>query len=187
MKLPLRLALLLAIVLPTASAEDPRLAASRELATRYQQQLGQRLQAALAEGGPVHAITVCREDAPRIAAELSRSSGARVARTALRTRNPANAPDADARAMLQDFAIRMQPGAVPPEHYESSADGSARYLRAIGTQPPCLLCHGAALSTEMRTALAALYPEDRATGFLAGELRGAFVIDWPASSMESHP
>ena len=78
---------------PIPASQDGRLEASRELAAALQGELGSRLQAALAEGGPVGAINVCRTTAPGIATRLSERSGAQVGRTALRIRNPANAPD----------------------------------------------------------------------------------------------
>jgi hypothetical protein len=58
--------------------------------------------------------------------------------------------------------------------------GSARYLQAIPMQPLCIACHGSELSTEVSDALAQRYPQDEATGFAVGELRGAFLIEWPA-------
>ena len=95
---------------PAPTPQDGRLAASRELAAALQGELGSRLQAALAEGGPVGAINVCRTAAPGIATRLSERSGAQVGRTALRIRNPANAPDPGERAVLEGFAQRFAAG-----------------------------------------------------------------------------
>jgi len=47
-------------------------------------------------------------------------------------------------------------------------------------QPLCATCHGMTLAPPVAEAVAARYPEDDATGFGVGELRGAFLIDWPA-------
>jgi hypothetical protein len=170
------------VALPYAAAQDdPRAARSRELATALQQELGARLTAAIASGGPVSAIGVCNVEAPGIAERLSTSAGARVGRTALKVRNPANAPDAAARATLESFAAAWRPDAsAPPERFMLAADGSARYMRAIPTQPLCVVCHGTAIAPDVAAAIAARYPSDAATGFEAGDLRGAFVIDWPA-------
>lgn len=177
------LALGLLLTLPATATEDPRQSRSREIASRFQQTLGGKLGQALAEGGPVRAIAFCQAEAPRMAAQLSAETGARVGRTSLRTRRPANAADARARALLADFQRQVDAGASkPPEHFEIAADGSARYSRAILIQPLCLSCHGQALAPEVRAALAQHYPDDQATGYALGELRGAFQIDWPAPS-----
>ncbi|MGE0387978.1 MAG: DUF3365 domain-containing protein [Gammaproteobacteria bacterium] len=167
---------------------DPRMAQGRELSTRLQQQLSGRLMAAMLESGAVNAIDVCRTEAPGIAAGLSSGAGARVWRTALKVRNPVNAPDLNARAVLEEFADELGTGTgAVPEHFAVAADGSARYMRAIVTQPPCLACHGAEIAAPVREAIQAHYPQDAATGFAAGDLRGAFVVDWPARSPAETP
>ena len=168
----------------TAEAQDDeRLARSREAAGQLQQELGTTLMTALQAGGPAEAIDVCNVEASIIAARLSEQTGARVGRTALGLRNPANAPDADARTVLAAFQRDLAAGAAaPPEHFETGPDGSARYMSAIVTQPLCLACHGAELAPEVAAAIARYYPSDQATGFAAGDLRGAFLIEWPAPS-----
>lgn len=185
-------ALLLCAVLATfvagAATEDPRLLQGRDIAARFQQELSAKLSAAMTSGGPVEAIEICNADAPGIAARLSAETGAKVRRTALKLRNPANAPDSAERAALEDFDRRVRSGAAQPiESFVTAGDGSARYLRAILTQPPCLACHGPHLSAEVKDAVARHYPADRATGFNAGELRGAFVVEWPGATQEPQP
>lgn len=159
---------------------------TRALADRFQSELKSRLVAAPADGGPVQAIEVCKADAPTIAARLSAESGAEVARTALRPRNPANAPDADERAVLEDFVAQraQQPDAQAQEHFVSGADGSARYIKAIVTLPPCLACQGATLAEPVRSALEQHYPQDQAIGLAVGDLRGAFIITWSDSTQQ---
>jgi hypothetical protein len=167
--------------LQAGSAEDARLVTSRDLATHLQKELGGRLKSALTIDGPVPAIGVCQLDAPAIGAQISADTAARVGRTALKVRNPANSADVDARIVLKSFERQMADGIQrPAEHFVVSDDGSARYMKAIVTQPMCLTCHGSDVSVEVATALKQRYPQDRATGFAAGELRGAFIIDWPA-------
>ena len=86
--------------------------------------------AALATGGSVEALAVCNLEAPQISARLSADSGARVARTALKVRNPANKPDAAASAVLEEFRSELASDATKiPEHFETSADGAAPSCR----------------------------------------------------------
>jgi hypothetical protein len=166
----------------TAQDDDARAARSRQIVATFQQDLGARLTTALAAGGPVEAIAVCSLEAPRISARLSADSEARVARTALKVRNPANTADAAARGVLEAFRSELAADATKiPEHFETSADGTARYMRAIVMQPLCIVCHGAAVAPEVQAAVSRLYPVDEATGFAVGDLRGAFVVEWPAA------
>jgi hypothetical protein len=160
-------------------------ARSRVLADRLTTELKTELTAAMQQGGPAQAIDVCRQRAPEIAARLSSESGAEVGRTALRVRNQANRPDELEQAMLHKLAEKLRPdttGAPPEALLEvRTAQGVERiYLRAIPMQPPCLVCHGKALSPALADAIRADYPDDQATGFDVGELRGAVTVRWPS-------
>ena len=160
---------------------DSRLLVSREVARNMQGALKSELLEAISSAGPVAAIGVCQTRAPVIAEQVGNEAGVRVWRTALRVRNPANAPDAGARTVLEGFAHRLAAGETGPiEEFRTLPDGSARYMQAIVTQPMCLACHGPALAEPVRQALAKHYPADEATDFRVGEMRGAFIVDWKA-------
>ncbi len=61
-------------------------------------------------------------------------------------------------------------------------DGSPLYMRAIRINTPaCLKCHGdpAAFSEALSDKLGKLYPDDKATGYTTGELRGALRVEFP--------
>ena len=49
-------------------------------------------------------------------------------------------------------------------------------MKAIPTGEVCLKCHGSNVAPDVKAAIGELYPEDQATGFKAGELRGAFSV-----------
>lgn len=191
-RVPVRSLVVLFMILGSAAAAaapagDARLAASRDIAMTMQAQLKAELMAAMAAVGPAAAIGVCRTRAPAIAAQAGNTAGVRVSRTALRLRNPANAPDAASRAVLVQFAQRLRAGAAPEslEHFAPAPGGSARFMKAIVIQPPCLACHGDDIAGPVRQALRELYPADAATGFAVGELRGAVVVEWPAGAAEA--
>mgnify|MGYP000571304547 CR=1 FL=1 len=172
---------------PAGPAERPseaQVKEARQLAKRFFGALKSELQTALADGGPVHAIGVCSRVAPGIAGELSTKSGWAVGRTALRVRNPRNAPSVRERAVLMDFKQRVEQG-EPMKTMESAAvftEGGRRYLhymKAIPTKGVCLTCHGENLPAELRAAIDEEYPADAATGFEMGDLRGAFTFVKP--------
>jgi mono/diheme cytochrome c family protein len=179
-------ALVLMLPVIAAADDDVRVDASRAVAAQFQQTLGARLQAALADGGTEAAIKVCADEAPTIAERIGVEHGVSVARRTERPRNPANTADVDDRALLARFEreLATQPATLP-EHFENRADGSAFYARAIVVQPQCLACHGPALTAETATALQMNYPNDRATGYAPGALRGLARIDWPAPEKET--
>ena len=165
---------------------------SRQLAMQLGGQLKAELTKAIAEGGPMAAINVCYLRAPEIAAQLSQASGARVGRTALRVRNPSNAPDDLERTVLEQFAVDLGSGPIdrPLEAVFEIRRGDAverRYMRAIPTDALCLTCHGKTIAPELAAAIARDYPKDQATGFEQGQLRGAFSVVWPAPSLPPTP
>lgn len=57
-------------------------------------------------------------------------------------------------------------------------EGRAGYAEPITVEPVCLTCHGVELDDAIAAQLAALYPEDQATGFSAGDFRGVFWVEF---------
>ena len=130
-----------------------------------------------------NAIPVCKVIAPALAAEYSQD-GRVLRRVSLKARNKKlGTPDAWEKEVLEDFDKAKREG-KPVDTMEASivskdADGRwFRYMKAIPTQPQCLQCHGkpADISAGMKGKLAAEYPEDMATGYSLGEVRGAISI-----------
>lgn len=178
-----RVFLLLALALSACSSTEERdLSDLDQRAAGITQQfvgtLLPTLQSAMAEGGPVQAIEVCSVRAPEIAAELSAESGWSVRRVSLKPRNANMAiPDSWERQMLQSFDQRQQAGEPGPEINTSAVvNGDYRYMQAQPAMPLCLTCHGQNINSEVRSALAEHYPADTATGYLAGQIRGAISL-----------
>ena len=188
MQQPVTFITLFIAVLSVANAADysTQIDDSRATVKEFMQTLKQELQSGMQEGGPVNAISVCNLSAPGIASTYSVRKGWDVGRTSLKLRNPANAPDAWERSVLESFEKRRSKGEDPAqmEHYEVvRQDGSKtlRYMKAIPTGKLCLVCHGEQVDSTVRTRLEKLYPEDRATGYEVGDIRGAFTISQPLS------
>jgi hypothetical protein len=146
------------------------------VAGQFVGQLKPALQAAMKEGGPVHAIEVCSQTAPRIAEELSVSSGWSLRRVSLKSRNVSAArPDAWERAMLQFFDAAATAGETPQAvGYET--DGEYRFLKPQLVGGLCLACHGEVLADDVKAALKRYYPEDTAVGYRPGQVRGAISL-----------
>jgi hypothetical protein len=165
-----------------ADLED-RAAASRVAVKEFAASLQGELGAAIKAGGPVNAIEVCNTKAPAIAADISRKQGWKVARTSLKPRNPKNAPDAWEARVLKEFEARKAKGEDPAqmEHSEmimGKGKHEFRYMKAIAipANAPCLACHGEKIDPAVGARLKALYPQDQATGYKQGDIRGAFSI-----------
>lgn len=173
--------LLLGASLASADSGDPSAALeaeARQLVQSFVGELKPQLQAAMAEGGPAHAITVCSQAAPRIADALSARSGWHVTRVSLQQRNASRAvPDAWERGVLEDFERLRAAGADPAQLVRAEiVRGQYRYMQAQVTEGLCLACHGDTLSPETRAALQEYYPDDEATGYGLGAVRGAISL-----------
>ncbi|KZY78149.1 hypothetical protein A3742_23470 [Oleiphilus sp. HI0071] len=78
---------------------------------------------------------------------------------------------------MQDFAMRLAEGENPIALEASKIEnGEFRYMKAIPTAAVCLVCHGSDIAAPVAKKIASLYPQDQATGFTEGELRGAFSL-----------
>ncbi|MDH4133216.1 MAG: DUF3365 domain-containing protein [Gammaproteobacteria bacterium] len=178
---------LFSIIAPAMAGDtEDRMSASRMAANDLGGALKTALGAAIKEGGAVNAIQVCNTKAPSIAADLSSKKGWKVARTSLKLRNARNAPDAWETKVLKEFDARRAKGEDPAtlEHGEMVMAGGKhefRYMKAIAipADAPCLQCHGSNIDPAVSAKLKALYPQDNATGYKTGELRGAFTITQP--------
>jgi len=172
------------LALPTAAfgdAEPPEwVAEARQKSAQLGSRLVEALREALVSRGPAGGVEVCNTRAPEIAGRIS-DDRFEVGRTALRVRNPNNAPDDWETSVLERFEHSMSRGADPAGleawHIETT-DGErvGRYMKAIPTGPQCVLCHGENVAPALRETIQRLYPRDQATGFAPGELRGAFSV-----------
>ncbi|OYY92427.1 MAG: cytochrome c family protein [Hydrogenophilales bacterium 28-61-23] len=188
MKHTLSLSLLAMILAGCASTPSPKMVAdlndeARKTAGGMIQTLGGELKAAMTAGGPAEAIVVCKEKAPKIAAEAAARTGMRIKRVSLKNRNPKGVPDAwetEALAGLeQRLAAGEKPETLDTHSVVNTPDGKVfRYAKALVMQPVCVNCHGAAenLSPEVKAKLATEYPEDKATGYTPGMIRGVLSI-----------
>ena len=182
MKLGVLFTLLLTGLINTSAsgaADDAALEAeARELVASFVGRLKPELQSALQAGGPVNAIAVCADKAPQIADALSESSGWLVRRVSLRARNASRAiPDTWETAVLEEFDRRQVAGAAPATlSYAEVTPSHFRFMQAQGVEPVCLLCHGSNPDSAVIDTLQTYYPDDTATGYGLGQVRGAISL-----------
>ncbi len=176
---------------PVTQATDTdtqiRIEAAQTATGEFLKRLGGTLKSEMKNNGPESAITVCRDIAPEIASDISLKNGWQVSRVSSKARNSMMAiPDSWEQTVLRDFEKRAANGEklktmFHAEVVEEPAGKSLRYMKAIGTAPLCLSCHGSSeqIPANVQAKLDAFYPHDKATGYKAGELRGAVSIKQP--------
>jgi len=161
---------------------EHRTDASKGMVKEFGKKLKGKLQTAMKSGGPVAAIKVCNEQAPLIAQELSENSGWDIHRTSLKPR--ATKPDAWETRMMQVFEKQREKGdeykrLFVQDIVEVDGKPTFRYMQAIETKKVCLICHGENIAPAITTKIKELYPQDTATGFKLGDIRGGFSITQP--------
>lgn len=157
----------------SAKAGDRRYAVAIKAKDDLFAKLSGRLKEVLQAEGAAAAIEVCSQEATEIAKAVGQQHGVQIGRTSHKLRNPANAP----RAWVQPLVDRRvdAPQQVPLE------DGRLGALFPIRLDVKCLMCHGGPdeILDEVKTKLAERYPNDGATGFKQGGLRGWFWVEVP--------
>lgn len=159
-------------------ADEALQAEARALVGQFVGQLKPQLKKAMTEGGPTRAIEVCASAAPKIADSLSAESGWAVKRVSLKSRNASRAiPDAWEKDVLTQFDQRQAGGEAAADiHYSATTGQQYRYMQAQGVEPLCLTCHGENLSQPVQDTLSQYYPDDWATGYTLGQVRGAISL-----------
>lgn len=154
---------------------------ARSLVKTFGSDLKQILKKTMKSEGPIKALKECNIQAGPISKKHSSLSGWDIARTSIKVRNESNAPDEWESTILRQFENRKAAGESlkTMEYSETVKDGGKsiyRYMKAIPTSGLCLTCHGRSLSDEVTKEVKLLYPNDQATGFNVGDIRGAFTL-----------
>ena len=160
---------------------EREVASAKKITQDFVSSLKGELKKAIQEGGPVNALSVCHTRAIPITNEVASRHGVRLSRVSLKNRNPNNAPNEWQKPILEEFDTRAANGDDPKALAFATiveVDGKKqfRFMKAMPVGKVCLNCHGAELKPEVAAKLKELYPEDKATGYSLGQIRGAVVI-----------
>ncbi len=174
---------------PRTLVEEPRpdsatVQLARAVADSLGDELMSMLSAALERGGPGLAIHFC-SDSAQVRTLRHWKNGVYIRRVSERIRNVDDTPDVLERQLLQQLAEAYHAGTLPNELVKviRATDGTyqLQYVRPLLVQQSCLSCHGdpATFTPEVRAVLKRRYPEDHATGYAVGDLRGAVSVRVP--------
>ena len=143
----------------------------------FQKDLKQALQQSMKSGGPLKTIEVCHKRAPEIAHRLSQETGWDIRRISLKARNPNNMPTVKERKVLQAFEQKKENGRkIKDLEWFDVTPTKITYMKAIPTHGVCTTCHGKSINPKLQQQIQSFYPNDLATGYVTGDIRGAFVL-----------
>jgi hypothetical protein len=149
-----------------------------------QAQLTAQLQEAIATNGPAGAIDFCKVNALPILKSLESKHAITLRRVSSQPRNPADAPNAQELPLLDAYAYNAENNILADPSIQKIENGEVLlYTKPIVMgNALCLSCHGDPkkdIAPETSTKLKQLYPQDLATGYALGDLRGMWALRLP--------
>lgn len=144
--------------------------------------LSSNLKQAMKKGGVEYALKFCNIEAMPLTDSLSEHYGIELRRASHQPRNPVNRADSLEMETVKKYLRQIQKNEkLKPATYAHENTISFHAPIRI-TNPLCLNCHGEPgtdIAQSDFETIQKLYPEDEATGFKMGELRGIWSIDFP--------
>ena len=132
------------------------------------------LTSSISENGVAQSIEVCRTRAPELAKAVSEAMQLEIGRTSFLLRNDKSSPP--------NWAASFVRNRVETEVDVDLGENRLGVLLPIQLIDACIKCHGHpdALDAKVKESITTHYPNDRATGFAEGDLRGYFWVEVPA-------
>jgi hypothetical protein len=133
--------------------------------------------------GVLQAVSVCSDTAQVLTNNFGVQKGVYIRRVSFKNRNENNFPDDFEKKVLNKFELLHQNKELinETEHIEIVKEGEfkyLRYLKPILVQAECLNCHGGEndILPEVKQLIAQEYSNDKAVGYMIGDLRGAVSV-----------
>jgi len=137
-----------------------------------------KLQKSIGEQGIAGAVDFCKLEAVAITDSLSLAFGVDIKRISSKNRNPNNAPNSEEKKYLDQFESEGELALPILVKTEDRFTYFAPIRLAGGL---CLNCHGKldeSMTLEQFEHIKEMYPEDKATGYSLGDLRGMWKITY---------
>ncbi len=128
------------------------------------------------------ALDLCASASPAIPDSIPQE-GFSIRRVSEKYRNPDNRVTLAEKEVLEQFADVLDAPHWIGRWEEHDSVTVYRYYQPIHVLPVCLKCHGnmQTLSPGILSKVKRRYPTDKATGYVAGDLRGMYIVEvnWP--------
>ncbi len=137
------------------------------------------IQAVASKEGLPGVVNFCHDNAKKLADSLGKVHNVVIKRTSHKLRNGKNEPDPGSKAVLEDY-LKLQENHTSMEPVvKKGADGYVHFYAPIKLKKECLKCHGTPgkeIPEGIYKLIKTKYPNDEATGFKEGDLRGIWDI-----------
>lgn len=142
--------------------------------------LGSKLQHEIQTNGLLAAAKFCNSNALILTEEvnLRQVEGVSVKRISLKERSPANIPSQDEAETLSSMQTLHDEKKLPAYIIKEDLKAYKYYKPLVIKQDACLKCHGDLTTNPGLSAyFKENYPQDKATGYKMGDLRGAILVE----------
>ncbi|MFM1879452.1 MAG: hypothetical protein RLZZ241_2318 [Bacteroidota bacterium] len=157
---------------------EPSYEGAKTIAISVQAKLGKTLQEKLKQQGITGAIAFCNANALPITDSIAQQNGVQIRRVTDRARNKVNQANRIEIALMNQVRDSMLMGS-PPGNLTIKGEAGVSYYVPIVTADFCLKCHGfpgKEINQNDYDVISRYYPEDKAIGYGAPELRGLWKV-----------
>jgi len=124
-------------------------------------------------------VDFCHDNASKLTDSIGKAHNVVIKRTSHKLRNPKNKPNAEEKAILDQYLQLQKENQELRPIVQKDKEGYVHFYGPIKIKKACLQCHGEPVKDIPEPILEKIkenYPEDQATGFQLGELRGIWDI-----------
>lgn len=146
------------------------------IATEVQNTLLKNVSNAIEKGGTDYAVEYCNLKALPLTDSISQKHQVKIQRLSNKNRNPNNAIETAIDQKAWKHIQSQKSSTILQDH-----QGKVYYYKPIvAAMPTCIKCHGTTedISENTQKIIAQQYPNDKATGYKTGDLRGMWKIEW---------
>jgi hypothetical protein len=147
----------------------------KEISQAVLKKLGGNLMSQMKSGGVKQAIPFCNVAALPLTEELSNKYNVSIKRTTHKLRNAKNKPNLEEEKILRHYIASISKGEKIKPIVTKGDDYKIHFYAPIKLDKKCLACHGS-ISKKTDSIIKSYYPNDAATGFKEGDLRGLMSI-----------
>jgi len=151
----------------------------KEIAQSTVKKLGSNLMKHMKEGGPQQAIPFCNTAANPLTKEVAEKYNVSIKRTSHKIRNENNKPNEKEDEILNQYLASLLKGEKLKPIVSKDQGGKVHFYAPMKLEAKCMACHGTVgkeVTIKTDSILKSLYPNDKATGFKVGDLRGIVNI-----------
>jgi hypothetical protein len=163
----------------TSKETEAYLIKGKEISKESFNALSGKLKEQLQKGGVIQAIPFCNSKALPITQELSENYNVSIKRTSNKIRNIKNNSTTRELEVVEKFITLKENNKKLAPIIEVDKNDKVHFYTPIIIKNNCLLCHGKVgqeLSVKNDSIIKLLYPNDKATNYKEGDVRGIWSI-----------